>query len=42
MACSGSTNEKTKPTDTTIIGSDNPNPAPGTTGMNNKSDNLKK
>jgi hypothetical protein len=36
MACSGLTNEKTKPIDTTIIGSDNP--APGTTGINNKSD----
>jgi hypothetical protein len=42
IACSNSSNEKTKAIDTTIIGSDNPNPAPDTTGMGNKKDTLKK
>ncbi|MFI5128564.1 MAG: hypothetical protein ACHQFX_01175 [Chitinophagales bacterium] len=35
IGCSNSTDEKIKTVDTTIIGSDNPHPAPDTTGMNN-------
>ena len=41
IGCGNSTDEKTNTVDTTIIGSDNPHPAPDTTGMNN-GDSLKK
>jgi hypothetical protein len=42
MACSNSANEKSKTVDTTIIGSDNPHPAPDTTGINKKPDSSGK
>jgi len=41
VACSNSTKEQTKTVDTSIIGSDNPQPAPDTTGVN-KEDSLNK
>ena len=40
-ACSNSAEEQNKTVDTSIIGSDNPQPAPDTTGVN-KEDSLKK
>ncbi len=40
--CSNPASEKIKTIDTSIPGSDNPNPAPDTTSMNNKKDTLKK
>ena len=44
ISCSNSADDKKKANevDTSIIGSDNPNPVPDTTGMNNKPDTSKK
>ena len=41
VACSDAADEKNKVVDTTIIGSDNPNPSPDSATLN-KGDSLKK